>query len=962
MPNSEGSSQPSLSVEVAASRAVCRWDAAWRKQVNFADENLTLSLVQGSERRILASYQVNHLSAKQLVLEPGPYRVELARTQYPEIVLQTHLSPTPQVSWIKDSPGSQVVIWGDLDWASIQRDVERHHGLEWDTHTKVSLKVVWEDNAGNLSANWLPVPEKDHATLHGRVHSVELAVLHSETSAILTSLLVAKRIEGAILQVLAAHEFAIQPARDQLILVRETVEMDTLQISAHWSLDAGKDLRLALTRNGVEIQAQTRRAVESSGDWSFHNLEAGTYVAHLYAGKGRKPVLTSSELVLVDSGNRIVTMPVNETTAFAYWHVSPQTWTELQAKHGDLMGRVRCHLKVYQEYNGQFWLKPEYSPVVNLNMTRDYYLSLPPDRIYKTRLVAVIDGIHEEPLSEQSNPCQLGRSGHGTNPLSHKWQPQNLQHPTIRPLRCPQNTSRHSVGHLIVHLHAHLPFIAEPVNFTAGDTWRPQGYPQEWYPEAVRETYLPLLDLFETLLKEGVDFKLSMDISPSLVAMMKSQRHAADVLEYLERLIQLARLEVERTWREEPQFTNAARMHLRHLSRSREVFLSYGGDLAEAFKRFQDLGVLELCTCIGTHAMLPLWTSIPESMRGQALAAAAYHEEVFGRPSIGVWLPECAYTPGIEPVLEEAGFRYIFTDAKTVLCGDSSAEFGVNAPVYLKGSRVAAFARDPETSEQVWSGEEGYPGDSDYLEFHIRGGPFKYNRITDRRGGWKQPYNPDWAERKAASHAGHFMFCRNSRFEYLRHVMWKKPVIVAPYDAELFGHHWYEGPRFLYYLFKKLHHDQKQTELITPAAYLAANPTAQDMFANTSSWGANATFEKWMLGDVSWMYRHSHEAARKMGEMAQQTPGNELERRILTQAARELMLSMSSDLPFVISNGHFVDRMKDAFFTALRDFWRLADMLEQCRAGKPVDEEYLRNLELEQCIFPDLKPEWFARG
>ena len=342
------------------------------------------------------------------------------------------------------------------------------------------------------------------------------------------------------------------------------------------------------------------------------------------------------------------------------------------------------------------------------------------------------------------------------------------------------------------------------------------------------------------------------------------------------------------------------------------------------------------------------------------LAAKHSHEAAFGRPSEGVWLPECSYTPGIEPFLEEAGFRYFFGEAHCVTRGDAPAEFDVNAPVYSRGSKICVFPRDPETGKQVWSGDEGYPGDPDYLEFHIRGGPFKYNRITDRRGGHKQPYNPDWADNKAAMHAGHFLDCRNARFNFLRHNMWKKPLVVAPYDAELFGHHWYEGPRFLYYLLKKLHFDQSQTELTTPSAYLASNPTCQDMFCNVSSWGHEGTFVKWMYGDTSWMYRHAHEAARKLGRLVKSGIDSELQRRVLAQAARQLMVASSSDLPFVISNGHFVDRMKDQFCGNLRFFYELCEEFQRLKSGADIDLNRLRSLELENNLMPGLDPKWFG--
>jgi predicted glycosyl hydrolase (DUF1957 family) len=190
--------------------------------------------------------------------------------------------------------------------------------------------------------------------------------------------------------------------------------------------------------------------------------------------------------------------------------------------------------------------------------------------------------------------------------------------------------------------------------------------------------------------------------------------------------------------------------------------------------------------------------------------------------------------------------------------------------------------------------------------------------------------------------------------------MWKKPLIVAPYDAELFGHHWHEGPLFLYYLFKKLHFDQNRTELTTPSAYLASNPTCQDMFCNVSSWGHEGTFVKWMYGDTSWMYRHGHEAAHTLTEMVRSGVDTDLQRRVLAQAARQLMVATSSDLPFVISNGHFVDRMKDQFCGNLADFYNLCEEFRRLKAGAEIDLQRLRSLELENNLIPELDPAWFG--
>ncbi|MEW6281043.1 MAG: 1,4-alpha-glucan branching protein domain-containing protein [Candidatus Eremiobacterota bacterium] len=939
-----------MRIEVAGPHAVASWDPDYHRRVNYADEDLILRIF--SDGKLVAAHRVNLLSQKEFAVTPGAYRVELARAFRPEVEVRTTQDQVPGLVWLSDSPANHVILWYGMDWPFIQREVERLHHLNWEKQAEVAVRLVQ-----NGTVRWIPVPERDHVTLQERVEQIELCVRQPGQSEPLKTLFLARRPEQDVRQVFAAVDFPVAPPAAFMRLRRELVETDSLQLRVDWDLagqPAPDPLRLVLECGGKEFRPHEERKVAPQGDYYFFGLEPGTYRARLM-GRGKKAVLESAELHLPKRANRAVLMPMSETMLYCYWHIEADTWTELAARHGDLLGRVRCLLKVFHEWAGSLWHQPDLDQEVNLDSARDYWLHVPADKVYRIQLLAWIDGWIAEPLTDVSGPAQTGRLGAGSNPVAHLHVEQRLEHPTIRRLEGPTGVSSYSIGYLLLHLHAHLPFIPDPVHF--GEKWRPEGYPQEWFPEAVRETYLPLLDMMEGLVSEGVDFRLSMDLSPPLVAMMRSARHQADVVEYLNRLIRLARLEVARTSREEPHYTTAANMHLRHLRRCRDLFLGYGCDLARAFRQFQDAGKLEICTCVGTHPMLPLWTTAPNAIRGQVFAAAEYHHQVFGRASLGVWLPECAYVPGVEGFLEEAGFGYFFSEGSTVLRADSPTEFGLNAPVYVRASQMTVFPRDPETSEQVWSGDMGYPGDPDYLEFHIRGGVFKYNRITDRSGGWKEPYNPEWASGKAYSHARHFLQCRNARFEWLRPRMWKKPIVVAPYDAELFGHHWYEGPQFLSSLFRSLHYDQNITELVTPSAYLAANPTAQEMWPNVSSWGDKGTFEKWMSGSTAWMYRHAHEAAEEMGRMAATRPPEGTRRRILRQAARQLMLAMSSDLPFVISNGHFVDRMKDLFFGALRDFWRLQEMFWD---GDSVDMEFVRHLELVNCIFPEVNPDHFA--
>jgi 1,4-alpha-glucan branching enzyme len=176
----------------------------------------------------------------------------------------------------------------------------------------------------------------------------------------------------------------------------------------------------------------------------------------------------------------------------------------------------------------------------------------------------------------------------------------------------------------------------------------------------------PLINVFEALEQEGVDFRLSMDISPTLCNMMRNPVLQEEFLNYIDSLIALAKTEIERTSRQEPWYTYVARMHLSEFRKAKSTFLRYNRDVTKAFKHFQDAGYLEIATCGATHGFLPLMGSrFTEAIRGQIKTAVIDYTETFGRKPYGIWLPECAYAPGIEHILQEFGLRYFFTESHT---------------------------------------------------------------------------------------------------------------------------------------------------------------------------------------------------------------------------------------------------------------------------------------------------------
>ena len=518
-------------------------------------------------------------------------------------------------------------------------------------------------------------------------------------------------------------------------------------------------------------------------------------------------------------------------------------------------------------------------------------------------------------------------------------------------------------GYLSIVLHAHLPYVRHPEH--------EEFLEEDWFFEAVIETYVPLLDVFERLVNDGVDFRLTMSLSPTLLAMLVDPLLQHRLVRHIDKLLELAGKEVDRT-RWQPEFHELARMYQSRLGRVRWVIVEqYGRDLVAAFRRFQDMGRLEIVTCAATHGYLPLMVTNPNAVRAQIATAVAHHEKYLGRRPNGIWLPECGYEQGLDELLKEFGLKFFFTDAHGVLHASPRPKYGVFAPIFCP-SGMAAFGRDLESSKQVWSAREGYPGDYDYRDFYRDVGfdleydyvrPYihhlgirkmtgiKYYRITGRTDH-KEPYVPARAQDKAAEHAGNFMFNREKQCGHLHGFMGRKPIIVAPYDAELFGHWWYEGPDWLEFLCRKIRFDQENISLVTPSEYLKLQPRNQVSTPSMSSWGYKGYSEVWLEGSNDWIYRHLHFAGNRMVELARAYRGSRdtLKRRALNQAARELMLAQSSDWAFIMKSGTVVEYAVQRTKTHLLRFLKLYRQIRHER----IDESFLADVESKDNLFPDM--------
>lgn len=522
-------------------------------------------------------------------------------------------------------------------------------------------------------------------------------------------------------------------------------------------------------------------------------------------------------------------------------------------------------------------------------------------------------------------------------------------------------------GYLALVLHAHLPFVRHPEH--------DRFLEESWLFEAISESYLPLVQVMEGWQRDGMQARLTLTLTPTLCAMLLDPLLQDRYERHLKGLIELAEKEVYRTqW--EPEVRTLAEFYHRRFLGIRESWQAWDRNLVRAFRSLQERGLLEIITCAATHALLPLLASHPPSVRAQILTARDHYRACFGCNPRGIWLPECAYADGIEAVLQEADIRWFITDTHGVLHARPRPRYGVFAPIFTPNG-IAAFGRDLDSARQVWSRHEGYPGDARYRDFYRDVGfdldldyvrPFlpspdvrgftgiKYHRITGASGA-KEIYDRPAAIQTADGHATHFLGARLEQIGQLAGIMDRPPLVVSPYDAELFGHWWYEGPEWLDLFVRKAYYDQKVFTLVTPEEYLRRHPTQQVATPGASSWGEEGYWRVWLNETNEWIYPHLDVAQERMTAMARRFPGaTGITARALKQAARELLLAQASDWPFILRTGTSPDYARRRVKDHLLRFIALHEQITTTR----IDEKWLGRIEWLDNLFPDLDYRYWA--
>ncbi len=575
-------------------------------------------------------------------------------------------------------------------------------------------------------------------------------------------------------------------------------------------------------------------------------------------------------------------------------------------------------------------------------------------------------------------------------------------------------SAKHGFGFV---LHAHLPFVLNHGRWPHG---------ADWLNEAAAETYLPLLAMMGNLERDRVPFRLNLGLTPVLCEQLASDRFREEFTEYLDTKVAAARDNAAEFGRRNE--TGLAAMALRwegYYQGIRELWLHrWGGRILDGFRHFARAGHLEIITCAATHGYLPL-LGRDVSCQAQIRAGVTAHRRHFGTDPKGIWLPECAYRPrgtwappvgrrwppqvrkGSDEFLAEEGLKFFVVDTHMVRGGQAVGIYlsrfeelrrlharhereagrpidphrSPHRPYWVLSNPeghapVAAFVRDPDTGIVVWSGEHGYPGDGAYLDFHKKHFPggLRYWRVTKPKSdlGEKEIYQPDRVEARLEENAAHFVsLATNLLNGSARSPETGRRILTAPFDAELFGHWWFEGVRWLELVLRKFA-ASPAVETVSLADTLADAPPTQVLGLPEGSWGQGGYHWIWLNEQTSWTWERIYDAEDRMEKMAGElvrreaagVPGTGPLREVLQLAARELLLLEASDWQFLISTVSARDYAEARLSRHASDFGTVAEIAGGLLTGRTATAEEqatLAALRTRDFLFPDADPGWWAK-
>jgi 1,4-alpha-glucan branching enzyme len=468
--------------------------------------------------------------------------------------------------------------------------------------------------------------------------------------------------------------------------------------------------------------------------------------------------------------------------------------------------------------------------------------------------------------------------------------------------------SEPSVGDLAIVLHSHMPYVEGFGTYPFGE---------EWLFDAVIRSYLPVLEVAD---------RLTMTVTPVLADQLEDPGTRQRLRDFLvEWRIGAAEADLEEV---PAECRDACAAELARYRRALELLDADGGDPLRAFQRAEREGRVALAASSATHAVLPLLAT-RAGLRLQLDAGTRSHRRRFGWDG-GFWLPECAYAPGLEWRLAEAGVDWF--------CVDQSAHeqpLQALTPVATAAGPVA-LPIDWEAIGWLWS-MDGYPSDPAHAQFD--GKSLRGIRLWKVGGG---AYDPAAAVATARRQAGEFLAAIAARLREFAAEHGRRGLLVFAIDTELLGHWWSEGPVWLGAVLEGAAAAGVRTVTV-PQALAEHEPVERSLTAST--WGEEKGFGTWdspAVADLAW-------GARRLELRLLRALSEGLDGAAAHRAARELLAAQASDWAFLDRRGQAGDYA----------FQRATDhaeaMVEAIDSGSAADPR-MRSLAPDLSLAPLLEP------
>ncbi|MEM1025329.1 MAG: hypothetical protein AAGJ19_16725 [Myxococcota bacterium] len=421
---------------------------------------------------------------------------------------------------------------------------------------------------------------------------------------------------------------------------------------------------------------------------------------------------------------------------------------------------------------------------------------------------------------------------------------------------------------LVLHLHAHLP-ECRPA--------RPGGVDfEDWFFEALQGSYLPLLQVFEGWVEDGIEARGSLSLSAPLLSMLQDEDLMDRARHRWSRCAELARsLSLP--------FEVKAR-----LAQGFERSIAHSRDPLGRLRRLEGR-VLDVVGTGASHGLLPFVRQLDPRWSEAQVGIGLSRLRRAGFSPLGFWLPECGVDPETAALMARHRVPFSFVEG-----GSGPAGIPFQAP-----EGTVFFPRSLSVAEEIWDPEHGIPGQGAYREFHRDAARELEPELLAR---FELPADGRPLNLKVWSINGQFHSVDKAEGTLDQDVerFWRRRSeegvpAVGSFDAELFGHWWSEGPHFL----DRLARHPEAGALCSAAEVVREQPELPLRPPTPGTWGQHGFGRTWLGPDNAWIHDRIMGASQHFFALRE---AEEARRRL-----PHLLGLMASDWPFLIRGQSYLD-------------------------------------------------------